>query len=94
MFYSLNEKLRILRINPSCRGVLYISEVLEGKKKIEELNDDQVELIVVAWDSRKYVPHEIFKNLKRKVKPEYKKKETREQYYRRFAENIIQYLGE
>lgn len=96
MYYKMQETLRLLKINPACRGVMYIMEVLEGTKKIEDLNDDQIELIVDAWDSRAYIPEEIYQQLSGNgvdvVKPSNEKNLPREEYYREVAENVINFF--
>ena len=97
MFYNLNEKLRLLRIDPSSRGVMYILDVLEGRKMLSDLNDDQVELIVDAWDSRAYIPEKKYKEMSetmkdKVVKPNNTENLPRESYNRLIAENIIKFF--
>lgn len=95
MFYKLMELLRVFKIDPSCRGVKYITEVLEGKMEFDDLNDDQIELIVDAWDSRTFIPEEEYHRLSKKdgvVKPENVNNLPREEYNRQVARNVIEFF--
>lgn len=97
MFYALIEKLRMLKIDPAHRGIMYITAVLEGRQSIDDLNDDQIQLIVDAWDSRNYIPEDLYKKMSKKdsnnvVKPENTEGLSREKYYRQVAANVIDFF--
>lgn len=94
-FYSLMEKLRMLRIDPAHRGIMYIQAVLEGRQKLKNLNDDQIQLIVDVWDSRNFIPEDVYKKMSKKggiVKPENIENLPREEYYRQVAANVIEFF--
>lgn len=91
----MREIVRMLGIRPESRGLMYVSQVGRKQINIEDLNDDQCQLIIDAWESRNYIPLKMFRSmcvLEKTVKPDHVKGESNDAYSRRYAKNIINFL--
>ena len=99
---KLKEEMRCLGIKPQCRGMMYIQQVVEGNRNFKDLHSKEHELIVEAWESRYFIPGNVFNSMESanhenviavRVKPEKENNESVKQYNKRFSKNIIEFFA-
>lgn len=94
------EKLRMLGIKMCMPGTLIMNQLLKGEITTEKLSEDEIDLVLDAWETRNFVPGNLVSNYPYKVdkvKPVISKKEVlegiySEDYKRNYVEQIEKYL--
>lgn len=84
----MHEEFRCLGLKFSIKGVTILEKLVNGEAKLDDMSDAEVNDIIEAWDTRKYIPE---KELKRAIssKPGHIDGETEEEYNRRHVAKIV-----
>lgn len=92
-------ELRILGIKTYMPGTAILQKLLRGEVKTEQLSENEIDLVLEAWDTRNFVPGNLaYPHEVDRVKPIITKKEvidgvyTEEDYKRNYVEQIEKYL--
>lgn len=91
------EQLRTLGIKMFMTGAGIMEQMLRGEITTKDLSENEVDLVLAAWDTRHHVPRNQIKNVDR-VKPKITKEEvnlgiySKEEYKRNYVEQIENYL--
>lgn len=92
------EELRRLGIKMFLTGAGIMERMLRGEITTNDLSENEVDLVLAAWDTRNHVPHSQIENVD-KVKPNITKEEvemgiySEEEYKRNYVEQIEKYLN-
>ena len=87
------EELRRLGIKMFMTGAGIMERMLQGEITAKDLSENEVDLVLAAWDTRHHVPRNQIENVDR-VKPNITKEEvdlgiySEEEYKRRFKEEL------
>lgn len=92
-------ELRMLGIKMCMPGTVILQKLLRGEVKTEQLSENEIDLVLEAWDTRNFVPGNLaYPHEVDRVKPIITKKEvteglyTEKDYKRNFVEQIEKYL--
>lgn len=91
------EILRMLGIKSFMTGAEIMERMLRNEVTTKALSDDEIEMVLAAWDTRYYVPFDQIENVDR-VNPNITKEEvemgiySEEEYKRNYVEQIERYL--
>lgn len=92
----IGELLRMLKIGMDCSGTALIYDLYYGKRQVDELSEKEIQDIRYAWNSRNYIPEDIwngqYSNKIVYIKPIHRADESEEDYSRRYVANMIEYL--
>ena len=88
-------ELRMLGIKMCMPGTVILQKLLRGEVKTEQLSENEIDLVLEAWDTRNFVPGNLaYPHEVDRVKPIITKKEvteglyTEKDYKRNFVEQI------
>ena len=94
----MKEQLRMLGIDMGRPGTRLIEMLMDGQLKLEDLTDEDIDLILDAWDTRNFVPvHKM--GSADKVSPQITEKDVKEGLYteaerrRNYVEMIMRYIS-
>ncbi len=91
------EELRRLGIKMFMTGAGIMERMLRGEITTSDLSENELDLVLAAWDTRHHVPRNQIENAD-KVKPNITKEEvdlgiySEEEYKRNYVEQIEKYL--
>lgn len=91
------EQLRLIGLEMGMTGTGIIEKIMKGELSTDDLNYEQVQQVLSAWDTRNYVPIHKMNNVD-KVRPLITKEEvadgtySQEEYDRNYVEMIGKYL--
>ena len=91
------EILRMLGIKSFMTGAEIMERMVRNEVTTKALSDDEIEMVLAAWDTRYYVPFDQIENVDR-VNPNITKEEvemgiySEEEYKRNYVEQIERYL--
>lgn len=101
----MNEQLRLIGITLGMTGTAIMEKMMKGEISTSDLSDEQVQQVLMAWDTRNFVPSRHVDNFKNNgirdvdvVRPIISKDEvvdgmhTQEEYDRNYVEMIEKYL--
>lgn len=87
----MQEEFRRLGLNGSFKGTNTLKELVSGSKELSDLSDREIEDVLEAWESRRYIP--IGKlQMAISSKPGHVEGETDAEYNHRHVEKIVEIL--
>lgn len=101
----MNEQLRLIGITMGMTGTAIMEKMIKGEISASNLNNEQIQQVLAAWDTRNFVPGKFLDSFKKDgihdvdvVEPIIEKEEvasgmyTQEEYDRNYVEMIEKYL--
>lgn len=91
------EILRMLGIKSFMTGAGIMERMVRGEIATKDLSDNEIEMVLAAWDTRHHVPFDKIENVDR-VNPNITIEEvemgiySKEEYKRNYVEQIERYL--